>query len=43
MTKDELLGDLYDKTLTGNAPAVLDLTNRASGRALARRRCSTRR
>ncbi|HUA70688.1 MAG TPA: corrinoid protein [Solirubrobacteraceae bacterium] len=26
MTNDELLSDLYDKTLTGNGPAVLDLT-----------------
>jgi methylmalonyl-CoA mutase cobalamin-binding domain/chain len=26
MTNDELLSDLYDKTLIGNAPAVLDLT-----------------
>ena len=26
MTRDELLTDLYDKTLTGNGPAVLDLT-----------------
>ena len=27
MTREELLKDLYDKTLTGNAPAVLELTN----------------
>ncbi|MGI9007681.1 MAG: cobalamin B12-binding domain-containing protein [Streptosporangiaceae bacterium] len=26
MNKDELLRDLYDKTLVGNAPAVLELT-----------------
>ena len=26
MTKEELLGQLYDETLTGNKPAVLDLT-----------------
>ena len=26
MTSDELLGELYDKTLTGNRPDVLDLT-----------------
>jgi methylmalonyl-CoA mutase cobalamin-binding domain/chain len=26
MTSDELLTELYDKTLTGNRPAVLDLT-----------------
>jgi methylmalonyl-CoA mutase cobalamin-binding domain/chain len=34
MTKDELLGELYDKTLTGNAPAVLDLTNQGLGQGL---------
>jgi methylmalonyl-CoA mutase cobalamin-binding domain/chain len=27
MTSEELLTELYDKTLTGNRPAVLDLTN----------------
>jgi len=27
MTTDELLGRLYDETLTGNGPAVLELTN----------------
>jgi 5-methyltetrahydrofolate--homocysteine methyltransferase len=27
VTREELLKDLYDKTLTGNAPAVLELTN----------------
>jgi len=27
MTSDELLTELYDKTLTGNGPAVLDLTH----------------
>ena len=44
MTRDELLSELYDKTLTGNGPAVLDLTRiRAWARALARRPCSTRR
>ena len=26
MTRDELLTELYDRTLTGNAPAVLELT-----------------
>src|SRR5947209_20225956 len=26
MTRDELLTELYDRTLTGNGPAVLDLT-----------------
>jgi methylmalonyl-CoA mutase cobalamin-binding domain/chain len=34
MTNDELLGDLYDKTLTGNGPAVLDLTNQGLGQGL---------
>ena len=34
MTKDELLGELYDKTLTGNGPAVLDLTNQGLGQGL---------
>ena len=28
MTRDELLTELYDRTLTGNAPAVLELTMR---------------
>ena len=27
MSHEELLKQLYDETLTGNAPAVLDLTN----------------
>ena len=27
MTREELLGQLYDQTLVGNGPAVLDLTN----------------
>ena len=34
MTKDELLGELYDNTLTGNRPAVLDLTNQGLGQGL---------
>jgi methylmalonyl-CoA mutase cobalamin-binding domain/chain len=34
MTNDELLGDLYDKTLTGNGPAVLDLTTQGLGQGL---------
>ena len=29
MTTEELLGQLYDETLTGNKPAVLELTNQA--------------
>jgi methylmalonyl-CoA mutase cobalamin-binding domain/chain len=28
MTTEELLGQLYDETLTGNGPTVLELTNR---------------
>lgn len=31
MTPDEILQGLYDNTLTGNGPAVLDLTNTALG------------
>jgi hypothetical protein len=27
MTREELLGRLYDETLAGHGPAVLDLTN----------------
>jgi methylmalonyl-CoA mutase cobalamin-binding domain/chain len=34
MTNDELLGDLYDKTLTGNGPAVHDLTMQGLGQGL---------
>src|SRR6201998_2943950 len=34
MTKDELLGELYDKTLTGNGPAVLALTNQGVGQGV---------
>ena len=40
---DELLTELYDKTLTGNGPAVLDLTGTGLSRGSARRPCSTRR
>ena len=29
MTEDEILQGLYDQTLVGNGPAVLDLTNTA--------------
>ena len=43
MTNDELLRDLYDKTLTGNGPAVLELTRPAWPAGWARRRCCTRR
>ena len=32
MTSDELLGELYDKTLTGNGPDVLDLTREGLSR-----------
>ena len=34
MTKEELLGQLYDQTLTGNGPAVLELTNQGLGMGL---------
>jgi methylmalonyl-CoA mutase cobalamin-binding domain/chain len=34
MTKDELLGELYDKTLIGNGPAVLDLTRQGLEQSL---------
>ena len=34
MTNDELLSDLYDKTLTGNGPAVLDLTRQGLEQSL---------
>src|SRR5256885_4643601 len=35
MTTEELLGQLYDETLTGNKPAVLELTNTALAGGLA--------
>jgi methylmalonyl-CoA mutase cobalamin-binding domain/chain len=34
MTKDELLGELYDKTLIGNGPDVLDLTRQGLEQSL---------
>jgi methylmalonyl-CoA mutase cobalamin-binding domain/chain len=34
MTRDELLGELYDKTLTGNGPAVLGLTTQGLAQGL---------
>ena len=34
MTKEELLGQLYDETLTGNKPAVLELTNQGLAQGL---------
>ena len=34
MTKEELLGRLYDETLVGNRPAVLDLTNQGLAQGL---------
>ena len=34
MTKEELLGQLYDETLTGNRPAVLELTNQGLAQGL---------
>src|SRR5947199_4633406 len=35
MTHDEILKSLYDQTLTGNAPAVLELTNAGLAAGLA--------
>jgi methylmalonyl-CoA mutase cobalamin-binding domain/chain len=34
VTREELLGELYDQTLVGNGPAVLDLTNAGLGMGL---------
>jgi len=34
VTKEELLGQLYDETLTGNRPAVLELTNQGLAQGL---------
>jgi methylmalonyl-CoA mutase cobalamin-binding domain/chain len=34
MTNDELLGELYDKTLIGNGPVVLDLTRQGLEQSL---------
>jgi methylmalonyl-CoA mutase cobalamin-binding domain/chain len=34
MARDELLGELYDKTLVGNGPAVLDLTTQGLAQGL---------
>ena len=34
VTKEELLGQLYDETLTGNKPAVLELTNQGLAQGL---------
>jgi methylmalonyl-CoA mutase cobalamin-binding domain/chain len=34
VTREELLGELYDQTLIGNGPAVLDLTNQGLGMGL---------
>ena len=44
MTPEEILQRLYDETLVGNAPAVLDLTHQAlgHGHGAAERCCSTR-
>ncbi len=40
MTTDEIIQGLYENTLVGNAPAVKELTNRASP-GMDPRRCST--
>ena len=42
MTTEELLAQLYDQTLVGNKPAVIELT-RAWPWACAPRSCCTRR
>ncbi len=34
MTREELLGQLYDDTLVGNGPAVIELTNQGLGMGL---------
>ena len=43
MTREELLSQLYDDTLVGNAPAVLDLTNQGLAQGIGPRSCCTRR
>lgn len=41
MTPDEILQGLYDQTLVGNGPAVLDLTHQALDGAWSLARCSS--
>ena len=43
MTHEEILQGLYDETLVGNAPAVLELTNQGLADGMGPRRCSSRR
>ena len=44
MTHEEILTQLYDQTLVGDKPAVVELTDqRARDRARRPRRCSSRR
>jgi hypothetical protein len=42
MTREELISQLYDETLVGNRPAVLDLTNQGLPPVSALRSCSTK-
>ncbi len=41
MTPDEILRTMYDETLVGNAPRVLELTNEALAWTWSRSRCSS--
>ena len=43
MTRDELLKQLYDDTLVGNAPAVLELTRAGLAMGMGPESCCTRR
>ena len=43
MTPEEILQGLYDETLVGNAPRVLELTNEALALAWSRSPCSSTR
>ena len=43
MNHDEILQGLYDQTLVGNAPAVLDLTNEGLATGSRRSACCSRR
>ena len=43
MTPEEILQGLYDETLVGNAPRVLELTDEGLERRWSRRPCSSTR
>ena len=43
MTPEEILQGLYDETLVGNAPRVLELTEEGLTLGWSRRRCSSTR